>query len=188
VLEAGTWPGGEPFYVMKMVAGQSLDAAIAARGTLEARLGLLPHVIDAVEALAYAHSRWVIHRDLKPSNVLVGEFGETVVIDWGLAKDLSDASADVLDAGPYRTAAAAPGATVAGSVMGTPAYMAPEQAAGELVDPRADVYALGAMLYHVLAGRPPYRGNVDEILRDVLAGKRPPALVGIPPELVTIVD
>ena len=192
LLEAGTWPGGEPFYVMKLVAGESLDKVIAGRPTLEARLGLLPNVIAAVDALAYAHGQRVIHRDLKPANVLVGEFGETVVIDWGLAKDLSDTSgAPELAVGPYRASSTTPGQTEAGAVMGTPAYMPREQAEGDPVDERADVYALGAMLYHVLAGEPPYVGKTtDAILVEVIAG--PPRSLAartpdIPPDLATIV-
>ena len=93
VYEAGVWPGGEPFYAMQLVAGRSLDEVVARRTTLAERLALLPHVIAVADALAYAHNEHVIHRDLKPANVLVGEFGETVVIDWGLAKDLGDAAA-----------------------------------------------------------------------------------------------
>src|ERR1044071_1345030 len=88
VYEAGVWPGGEPFYAMPRVSGRSLDKVVAEKQTLAERLGLLPHVIAVADALAYAHNENVIHRDLKPANVLVGEFGETVVIDWGLAKDL----------------------------------------------------------------------------------------------------
>ena len=189
LLEAGAWPGGEPFYVMKLVTGESLDKVIARCPTLDARLALLPNVIAAVDALAYAHSKRVIHRDLKPGNVLVGEFGETVVIDWGLAKDLAATSGEPdVSVGPYR---AAPGQTLAGSVMGTPAYMPVEQAQGEAVDERADVYALGAMLYHVLAGVPPYTGKTsDAILDAVVAGPPPPIdarTAGVPPDLVTIV-
>ncbi len=192
ILEAGAWPNGEPFYAMKLVSGESLDKVIAGRKTLDERLGLLPTVIAVVDALAYAHSQRVIHRDLKPANVLVGGFGETVVIDWGLAKDLSDTSgAPDLPAGPYRTAVAPHGATVDGAVMGTPAYMPPEQALGEPVDERADVYALGAMLYHVLAGEPPYLGRTSEAtLAKVVAGP-PPLIVervnGVPHDLATIV-
>jgi len=89
VHEAGWWSDGTPFYAMKLIAGRPLRDLIAERPTVEQRLGLLHHVIAVADAIAYAHARKVIHRDLKPSNVIVGEFGETVVIDWGLAKDLA---------------------------------------------------------------------------------------------------
>ncbi len=193
LLEAGVWPSGEPFYVMKLVTGESLDKVIASRPTLEARLALLPNVIAAVDALAYAHNMRVIHRDLKPANVLVGEYGETVVIDWGLAKDLGDTSAapDVT-VGPHRTAMQTRDETHAGAILGTPAYMPVEQAEGDAVDERADVYALGAMLYHVLAGAAPYTGRTADAILDAVIAGPPPALEarapGVPPDLVTIVN
>ena len=89
VHEAGRWPDGTPFYAMKLVAGRPLRDLIAERTTVDQRIGLLHHVIAVADAIAYAHGRNIIHRDLKPANVIVGDFGETVVIDWGLAKDLS---------------------------------------------------------------------------------------------------
>ena len=88
VYEAGRWPGGRPFYAMKLVEGRSLDALLRDAGDLAGRLALLPHLIAVAEAVAYAHSQRVVHRDLKPANVLVGPFGETVVVDWGLAREL----------------------------------------------------------------------------------------------------
>jgi tetratricopeptide (TPR) repeat protein len=189
ILEAGAWPDGRLFYVMDLVAGHALDKAIAARTTAAARIGLIANVIAAVDTIAYAHSHRVIHRDLKPANLLCGEFGETVVIDWGLAKDLGDASGPEVSFGPVRHSPAA--ATLDGAVIGTPSYMPPEQADGQPVDARADVYALGAILYHVLAGVPPYDGKTGEaVLIQVLAG--PPVPLArrapdAPPELVTIV-
>jgi len=192
VYEAGRWPGGEPFYAMKLVSGRSLADVIAERTTLEERLALLPHVLAVAEAIAYAHSERIIHRDLKPANVLVGAFGETVVIDWGLAKDLSreGVSEPVGTADPGEGAEDG-GLTRVGTVMGTPAYMPPEQAAGRPVDERADVYALGAILYHLLAGTRPYNGGSSEqVLQKVVKGPPPPLTAlqkCIPVDLLAIV-
>ena len=188
VYDAGRW-NGEPFYAMKMVEGRTLAKAIAEAKTLDERIALLPNVIAIAEAMAYAHSERVIHRDLKPSNVLVGTFGETVVVDWGLAKDL-DVSDDPED--PWAVTDDDPKLTVAGTVLGTPAYMSPEQAMGKPVDERADVYALGAILYDVLAGAPPFDGaSGRDVVKKVLAG--PPAPIAevqprVPEDLAAIVD
>jgi eukaryotic-like serine/threonine-protein kinase len=168
VYEVGRSPEGEPFYTMKLVSGRSLARQIDSALRLEERLALLPHVLALAEAMAYAHSRRIIHRDLKPANVLVGEFGETVVIDWGLAKELGRAE---LPTGPQPPAAPrGPEHTEVGTIMGTPAYMPPEQASGQRVDERADVYALGAILYHLLTGHPPYEGSTSqEVIQQVLS-------------------
>jgi eukaryotic-like serine/threonine-protein kinase len=175
VYDAGFWPGGEPFLVMKLVLGQSLARVIRDADTRADRLALLPHVIAAAEAIAYAHDQGIVHRDLKPSNILVGAFGETVVVDWGLAKDLRASEA----AEPEGEAAArlVPGDTAAGAIVGTPSYMPPEQAAGQPVDRRADVYALGAILHYVLAGTPPAQATP-------LAKLEP----GLSPDLLAIVN
>ena len=193
VHEAGVWAAGdEPFYAMKLVAGASLARLIAKTSTLDERLALIPNVIAVVDALAYAHSQRVIHRDLKPDNVIVGEYGETIVIDWGLAKELDaeDDPEEPAATGPFRRFDA--GQTVQGAAMGTPPYMAPEQAAGERVDERADVYGLGAMLYHVMSGAAPYTGtSADEVMEQVLAGPPVPLAErqdGIPADLLAIVD
>lgn len=191
VHEAGRWPDGTPFYAMKLVSGRSLKELIASTTSFEERLKLLPHVQAVAEAIAYAHSERIIHRDLKPSNVIVGEFGETVVIDWGLAKDVSSPDDTVAEAGPYRTGESFD-VTHAGDVVGTPAYMPPEQARGEEVDERADIYSLGAMLYHVLAGELPFSGRTSqEVLAQVLAST-PPRIRNreqrCPTELAAIVE
>lgn len=194
VHESGRWPSGVAFYTMKHVEGRPLDKVIDSTTTLTERLALLPNVIDVADALAYAHDRKVIHRDLKPANVLVGDYGETVVIDWGLAKDLTDGQDDEVEGGENRGRDDdVPGLTILGEAMGTPAYMPPEQAKGQVVDERADVYALGAMLYHLLAGKIPYAGtkSAKEILDKVLTG--PPRPLGelepqVPTDLVTLVE
>jgi eukaryotic-like serine/threonine-protein kinase len=190
VYDAGHRSDRSPYYAMKLVAGKPLDKAIAEASTLAQRLALLPAVLAVADAMAYAHSERIIHRDLKPTNVIVGRYGETVVIDWGLAKDLTADDRDTLDAGPYR----APDLhhTAAGMLLGTPAYMAPEQAAGQPVDERADVYALGAILYHVICGTAPHEGTtLEEMVRRVVGGavrplaEREPA---VPRDLAAIVN
>ncbi|HEX8110612.1 MAG TPA: serine/threonine-protein kinase [Kofleriaceae bacterium] len=154
VHDAGRWAQGTPFYAMKLVAGRPLRELIAERARVEDRIGLLHHVIAVADAMAYAHGRNIIHRDLKPANVVVGEFGETVVIDWGLAKDLSSsepAGIESAPSGPSPSPSPGDDLTVAGAVLGTPAYMAPEQKRGEPVDKRADVFAIGMMLWELCA-------------------------------------
>ena len=178
IYEAGRWPDGEPFYAMKLVSGRSLAERIAERATLAERLALLPHVLAAAQAVAYAHSRRILHRDLKPANVLVGEFGETVVIDWGLAKDLGGEEPEA--PGPSLAGA---GLTLQGAVMGTPWYMPPEQAAGAALDERADVYALGAMLFHLLAARPPYDEAPWERLLATIVERPPRPIEALAPQV-----
>jgi WD40 repeat protein len=148
VHEAGRWPDGTPFYAMKLVSGRPLRELIAERSTAEQRIALLHHVIAVADAIAYAHGRNIIHRDLKPANVIVGDFGETIVIDWGLAKDLSATDDSDLGGGPFRVPHDSE-LTGTGAVLGTPCYMAPEQERGERVDQRADVFAIGAMLWEL---------------------------------------
>jgi serine/threonine protein kinase len=193
VYDAGFWPSGEPFLVMKLVLGQSLARVIKDADTHADRLALLPQVIAAAEAVAYAHDQGIVHRDLKPSNILVGAFGETVVVDWGLAKDLragggAEGEQREQATGDRRQATGEAGDTAAGAVIGTPSYMSPEQAAGRAVDPRADVYALGAILYYVLAGTPPQPASSDPAgapARLVPLASLEPRL---PPDLLAIVD
>ncbi len=185
--EAGRWPDGQPFYAMNHVAGSTLLQRIEAAQTREERLGLLSLVVQVAEAIALAHSQGIVHRDLKPANVLVGPFGETVVIDWGLAK--STAAPDTLRG---QSTGAEIGVTRAGLIVGSPPYMPPEQARGEEVDPRADVYALGALLYHALSGKPPFFETPSEQLLEYMRHRSPVPLREVAPQLpldlIAIVD
>ncbi|MDP1604001.1 MAG: serine/threonine-protein kinase, partial [Legionella sp.] len=179
VYELGHRRSGQLYYTMKLVRGDTLSHAIKNAGNHLNRLALLPHVADLCQAIAYAHSRGVLHRDIKPSNVMVGEFGETVVLDWGLAKGRGDRDAHKVGfAGAIRAlntgGEAALAATEYGQIVGTPAYMPPEQARGQLdrVDERSDIYSLGAVLYQILTGQAPHTGATKmDILKHVLDGK-----------------
>src|SRR5262249_51034756 len=154
------------------------DAALKqapGRRSLELRK-LLRRLLDVCNAVEYAHSRGVVHRDLKPANVVVGKHGESLVVDWGLAKPLgwteSEAPGDERPLTPPWARGSAE--TSPGSALGTPAYMSPEQAAGDLdrLGPRSDVYSLGATLYCLLTGRPPFEGDdIGAILRAVQHGE-----------------
>jgi eukaryotic-like serine/threonine-protein kinase len=170
VYARGRDADGRPYYVMRFVRGESLKDAIAAfhgrealadRGTRDLALRkLLSRLLDVCNAIEYAHSKGILHRDLKPSNVMLGPYGETLVVDWGLAKVLSRPengdSATEPARGPSSWAE-----TAAGIAMGTPAYMSPEQAEGDLagLGPASDVYSLGATLYAILTSRSPIPGG-----------------------------
>jgi WD40 repeat protein len=154
VHEAGRWSDGTPFYTMKLVGGRSLHECLGDERTVEGRLAFLANVIVVVDAIAYAHDHGVIHRDLKPSNVMVGDFGETIVIDWGLAKTIDENTAYDDRTEPYRNSPRVD-VTAVGSVIGTPAYMAPEQYDGD-ADHRSDIYALGGIVHHLLTGSSPH--------------------------------
>jgi serine/threonine protein kinase len=179
VFGVGLLPDNRPFYMMPLVRGESLQHAIqhlheestqaAARaGTFRDLIERLTIVCDAI---AYAHTRGVIHRDLKPANILIGEFGETVVIDWGIAKVRRDTPVETPPDRPPSVLReyADVSITMRGQLVGTLAYMSPEQAKGEHRDigPWSDVFCLGSILYELLAGRAPYavQGATFEAIR-----------------------
>ena len=156
VHDSGSLADGRIFYVMKLVRGQRLDRWLAGSPTERERLDLLRRVAQTV---AFAHANGVIHRDLKPSNIMVGEFGEVLVLDWGVARV---AARGPDSAHPTNLSSAIPGGdTDHGTVLGTAGFMAPEQASGavDLIDPRTDVYGLGALL----------RATVDPLPRRLAA-------------------
>jgi serine/threonine-protein kinase len=183
VYELGVFADYRPYFTMKLVKGKTLAALLAARkDPAEERSKFVGIFAQVCQTLAYAHARGVIHRDLKPANVMVGAFGEVQVMDWGLAKVLAEGGvADEEKAQQQHTVSVirtqrslgsrAPEGigshTVAGSMLGTPAYMAPEQARGEveLIDERSDVFGLGAILCEILTGQPPYAGKKAEVQR-----------------------
>ncbi len=191
VHDAGVSATGQPFYVMRKVGGRPLDELVARADKLAQRLALVPHVVAAAQAVAHAHARGIVHRDIKPANILAGNLGETVVIDWGLAKAIGEPDesgtpvARVIDS--ERSIK-----TRADTVFGTPGFIAPEQLRGKPADERSDVYALGATLYHLLARQPPHHARAPEDMMEAAVDGPPVPLAelvdGVPPELATIVD
>jgi WD40 repeat protein/serine/threonine protein kinase len=188
----GQYDDGRPFYAMRFIKGDSLKDAIARfhqadkdarREPGERALSLqtlLRRFLDVCNAIQYAHDRGVLHRDLKPGNIMIGKYGETLVVDWGLAKVTGrvESAARLGNEATLRPGLSGnSSATVAGQALGTPAYMSPEQAEGklELLGPVSDVYSLGATLYALLTGHAPVEGSdIATTLTRVMAGDIPP--------------
>lgn len=192
---------GEAYYSMRFLKGRTLTDAVheyhqhrEAHGSdSQTLLNLLSAFTIVCNTIAYAHSKGIIHRDLKCENVILGDYGEVIVIDWGLAKEFSDRdSSGGEDLDQSWLAAASPVATLAGHILGTPAYMAPEQATGrvDLIGPSTDVYGLAAILYEILCGQPPFSGqSALEVLQNVKnAAPVPPSSIvpGVPVPLEQI--
>ncbi|HRJ76875.1 MAG: Serine/threonine-protein kinase PknD [Planctomycetes bacterium] len=211
VYEIGRRESGSLYYTMKFVRGQTMaerlrDIDRLSQLTRDKRLALRLKLLEAFQgicnAVAFAHSRGVIHRDLKPQNIMVGDFGETVLLDWGLARvkgqddkigrQLTLLATNMLSESLMRQNA--DGLTVDGTVFGTPHYMPPEQARADLkeIDEQSDVYSLGAILYEILTGAPPYDGpTAGAVLQQVMAG--PPRKIRereplAPPELAALCE
>ena len=203
VYGLGRYQDGRPFYAMRFIKGDTLRQAtdrfhrvagqIPAEGSatppvestdravdftgVEFRK-LLGRFLDVCQAIEYAHSRGVLHRDLKPGNIMLGKYGETLVVDWGLAKTTEPSPQSLTSSeAPLQPASASGNApTVMGSAIGTPSFMPPEQAAGHLdeLGPTSDVYSLGATLYYLLTGKVPFQGkDIPTLLNDVRSGKFP---------------
>ncbi len=189
VYGLGTYPDGRPFYAMRFIKGDTFheaikrfhEADVPGRDPGERGLalrGLLRRFVDVCNEVAYAHARGVLHRDLKPSNAILGNYGETLVVDWGLAKPTGRRVEEGAPAEetlqPRSASGSAP--TQMGSLLGTPAFMSPEQAAGRLdqLGPASDIYSLGATLYCLLTGRSPFEGrDQGEVLGKVKKGEFP---------------
>ncbi len=184
VYGVGRHVDGRPYYAMRFIEGETLKQAIErfhearaataspAERALEFRR-LLRSFIDACNAVAYAHSRGVVHRDVKPENIMLGRFGETLVVDWGVAKLIGDGQVQPAGSSGEERNCDDLSLTRAGSAIGTPQYMSPEQASGELsrVGAGSDVYGLGATLYCLLVGHGPFpSGEVDDVLHRVSRG------------------
>ncbi len=189
VYELGAFADRRPYFTMKLVKGRTLASLLAERESPAHDRPRFLSIFESIcQTVAYAHARGVIHRDLKPSNVMVGSFGEVQVMDWGLAKVLKEGGvADLPPAQPVPElsviATVRSGSNLdesqAGSVLGTPAYMAPEQALGDIihVDRRADVFGLGSILCEVLTSRPAYTGrSAMEIVKKAMRGDTADAL------------
>lgn len=201
VYELNTKPDGTIFYVMKYVRGKTLFEAIREYAAepqeiaFQKRIKLLDNLIDVCEAMGYAHFKGIIHRDLKPSNIILGEFGETIILDWGLAKATTSPELTDLDKTPTPIDDESdPGLTKYGEQIGTPSYMAPEQIDPKRgkVDQKTDVYTLGVILFMILTGEKPYPGKGKAVTNLILKdGPAPsPKAYGrfIPPELSSICD
>jgi serine/threonine-protein kinase len=186
---------GRIYFSLKLIEGESLKSIIEKRKTTQelspavrykdvyTQLRMIEIFISVCQAVAYAHAKGVIHRDLKPDNIMLGRYGEVLVVDWGIAKVIGAKIAPEEQKTIPMTAlnALAPEASMEGSVAGTPAYMPPEQALGQVfsLDARSDVYALGAVLFHVIAGRPPYEGSSTlEVLKKVQTSPPKPLTTG----------
>lgn len=184
VYEIGSFDDRRPYFAMKLVEGKTFAELLRNRPNPSQDLPRMLGIFEQVcQAMAFAHSKGVVHRDLKPANVMVGAFGEVQVMDWGFAKQLlkkGDGGLRTEDSGQKSVVRSQRSedegkqtSTHSGALMGTPAYMPPEQARGEsaLIDERTDVFALGAMLCEVLTGTPPYStGNPEERCRHAAAG------------------
>jgi len=175
--------GRGPFYTMRVVRGRTLHSVLVslADGDEEdvAEFSLARRIrifVDVCQAVAYAHGRGIVHRDLKPANVMLGPYGEVQVLDWGLSRVTGDSLEPDLDAAQ----------TQAGQVVGTPAYMAPEQIRGEKIDGRADLYALGVILYELLTLTRPFSGDSKAVMQRHLNDQPEPPLRRAPQRSVPL--
>lgn len=191
VYGLGQYRDGRPFYAMRFIRGDSLKQALDEFHKTAAELPdsernlrlrrLLQRFISVCQAMHYAHARGVLHRDLKPGNIMLGKYGETLVVDWGLARAASHVAGEAVAASstdePHLHPRCDAAPTQMGQIVGTPQYMSPEQAAGQLdrLGPATDIYSLGATLYSILTGKPPVNGEKPfQILEAVKEGRISP--------------
>lgn len=191
VYALGRHPDGRPYYAMRFITGEPMDKSIKQLHKEKDRdkhdrllRDLLNNFVSVCNTIHYAHSRGFVHRDLKPANIMLGDYGETLVVDWGLAKQLDsdhDGEAQKEEAAEAVPMPLSQGEINTGGAVGTLLYMPPEQAAGagELIAPASDVYALGATLYHIVAGLAPFQKRKDlkhaDIIKRICNGEVPSA-------------
>ena len=175
IYRLGQVEDGLPYYTMKMIRGETLQDLIKAyhrKPSQPELLNLIRRLVSVSKTIAFAHNKGVIHRDLKPTNVMVGEYGETLVMDWGLAKPYNQGIEESYVSIIHRTKQSRPELTMVGAIVGTPAFMSPEQAMAEdsMVGPLSDVFSLGTVLYYLLVGQTAFSGrSTQEVLNKVRA-------------------
>ena len=185
VYGIGDAEGGRPFYAMRFIEGETLDEAIKRFHEEKANQSrtqrefefreLLGRFVAVCKTVAYAHNRCIVHRDIKPENVMLGRYGETIVIDWGLAIPVNREG--VFRQSGENTLLPGSGSNASGTgagVAGTPGYMSPEQASGTAdLTPSTDIFSLGVTLYKIMVGQRPFSGKLNQVLADTQAGKFP---------------
>lgn len=197
VYDIGVDPEGQPFFTMPLVKGRTLNEVIT-QAHSESQTPwkdsqLLQTIVTLCRIIDYAHTEGIIHRDLKPANIMVGQFGEIYVMDWGLAKDVNskliDPPSTYSSIAKIEDSKESTELTLEGEVLGTPAYLSPEQATGNLdhIDKRSDVYSIGAILYHLLTSSPPYLNEGEsstpkELINSVLKSA-PQSILSINPKI-----
>jgi eukaryotic-like serine/threonine-protein kinase len=173
---------GRPFYVMRLIHGRELKQAIqeyhqsggptGGRKNRQQLFALLEHLVQACNTVAYAHHVGIVHCDLKPANIMIGKFGETFVLDWGLATNFERSAIRDSAREPTMRPHSAPGGSTSAQRGGTYGYISPEQLCGDRpIDPTSDVYSLGATLYEILIGRPPFNGRDTDVREQIRTGQ-----------------